>query len=155
MRVSIETLIEAPADTVWSHLHSSALLEHVAWPLQRFVPIDPPELPAIWTEGDYKVGLRAFGFIPLGYQRIGIRILKAEGWPRILRDDGGGQLVRKWDHRIDIEPAGRAATRYRDTVDIDAGLLTPAIWLYAQMFYRHRQRRWRALAKADFKPLGT
>jgi len=35
-------------------------------------------------------------------------------------------------------------------VDIEAGLLTPFIWLFSQVFYRHRQRRWQALVKRQF-----
>jgi hypothetical protein len=35
---------------------------------------------------------------------------------------------------------------YSDVIDIDAGRLTVSVW--ATWFYRHRQRRWRALAKS-------
>jgi hypothetical protein len=56
---------------------------------------------------------------------------------------------RRWDHWIAIEPE-RRGTRYTDTVHIDAGLLTPLIVAFARIFYRHRQRRWRRLAKSGF-----
>ena len=61
--------------------------------------------------------------------------------------------VERWDHLITIAPDGPSRTRYRDTVDIEAGLLTPFVWLFAQFFYRHRQRRWRALAQTGFRAL--
>jgi len=38
----------------------------------------------------------------------------------------------------------------RDRVANNAGILTPCIWLFAQLFYRHRQRRWRQLVKGGF-----
>ena len=31
-----------------------------------------------------------------------------------------------------------------------AGVLTPFIWLFAQLFYRHRQSRWRRLVANGF-----
>jgi hypothetical protein len=43
-----------------------------------------------------------------------------------------------------------AAPLSRDTVEVRAGVLTPFIWLFAQLFYRHRQRRWRALVARRF-----
>jgi hypothetical protein len=69
----------------------------------------------------------------------------------VLRDDGHGELVRRWDHRIRIRPGpdGRS-TLYRDEIDIEAGALTPAVGLRAQGLYRGRQRRWRRLARRGF-----
>jgi hypothetical protein len=32
-----------------------------------------------------------------------------------------------------------------DRIELHAGLLTPAVWLFAFMFYRYRHRRWRRL----------
>jgi hypothetical protein len=46
--------------------------------------------------------------------------------------------------------AGDDRTHYRDVVYVEAGWLTPAIWLYASLFYRHRQRRWRRLVRNGF-----
>ncbi|MFO7859839.1 MAG: hypothetical protein R6U41_01320 [Desulfosalsimonas sp.] len=34
---------------------------------------------------------------------------------------------------------------YTDKIEISAGLLSPLIWLFAHVFYRHRQRRWKLL----------
>jgi len=68
-------------------------------------------------------------------------------WPKKLRDNGYSALITTWDHWITVEPDGERGTRYRDEVEVKAGLLTPFVWLFAQVFYRHRQRRWRALAR--------
>jgi hypothetical protein len=46
--------------------------------------------------------------------------------------------------------AAVGGTLYRDQVTIQAGMFTPFIWLFAQLFYRHRQRRWRQLARTGF-----
>jgi hypothetical protein len=50
---------------------------------------------------------------------------------------------------ITIEP-NAAGVVYRDRVEVRAGVLTPFIWVFAQIFYRHRQRRWRRLAANGF-----
>jgi hypothetical protein len=36
---------------------------------------------------------------------------------------------------------------YRDMIDVDAGHLTVLVWAWTNWFYRHRQKRWRSLAK--------
>jgi hypothetical protein len=56
-------------------------------------------------------------------------------------------LVRRWDHLIRIRPLANDCCRYLDEIDIDAGPLTLLVWLFAQVFYRHRQRRWQRVAE--------
>jgi len=53
-------------------------------------------------------------------------------------------MVRTWDHEISIRHASATCCFYTDSVDIEAGLLTPLVWLFAQALYRYRQRRWRS-----------
>ncbi len=152
MRVRLTTIFDAPPDRVWAELRKSALLDHVAAPLLKFKPIDPPAKPAEWGSGRYLVGLWFLGLLPLGRQWI---VTSFEADPDrpdhySLRDNGSGQLVKRWDHWIFLEPTDDGRTRYTDRVDIGAGFLTPGIWLFAQVFYRHRQARWRALIARDF-----
>jgi hypothetical protein len=63
-----------------------------------------------------------------------------------LSSQEGGGLIRRWNHDIIVTPQGEASCSYRDVIDIDAGVFTPAIALYARWFYSMRQRRWRVLA---------
>lgn len=93
--------------------------------------------------------MHIFGFVPFGKQAIVISFPQsAAGF--LLRDKGRSALVKVWDHTISISAAdGR--TRYRDTVTIHAGVFTFPVWLFAQVFYRHRQRRWRLLAGRSFR----
>ena len=153
MRLTLETVIEAPAEQVWTHLQTPTLLRHVCHPLLAFQPIDPPHWPDQWAERDYAVSMKAFGLMPLGRQDIRIRKDAPSDWPRTVRDDGRGTLVQRWDHLIEIAPLGESRTRYRDTVDVEAGVLTPFVWAYAAVFYRHRQARWRRLARTGFAAL--
>ena len=52
----------------------------------------------------------------------------------------------RWDHRVREPPLGEGRCRYFDEVEIEAGPLTAVVWLFARWFYRHRQRRWQAVA---------
>jgi uncharacterized membrane protein len=68
----------------------------------------------------------------------------------VLRENGSGQLATVWDHTIRVEPSSDGGTQYTDVVEVRAGVLTPFVWAFAQVFYHHRQRRWRALVKRGF-----
>jgi len=61
------------------------------------------------------------------------------------RESGG--LIRRWNHDIIVVASDDSRCNYRDRIDIDAGIFTPAVVLYARWFYRTRQRRWRELAR--------
>jgi Protein of unknown function (DUF3703) len=149
MKLSLKTKIDLSPETVWAEVQTAALLVHVAWPLVRFVPIGETPLDEFKLGGRYQVTLRLFGFLPFGRQWIvtSLHVPETGTWPKKLRDNGYSALINKWDHWITVAPDGDGSTYYTDAVEIGAGLMTPFVWLFAQIFYRHRQRRWRALAR--------
>lgn len=148
MKVDLSTKIDLPPETVWEELQTASLLMHIAWPLLRFVPVGTEPLEAFKPGGRYLVKLRLFGVLPCGAQWIVTSVHAAEEeWPKKLRDNGYSAMIRTWDHWITVRPSADGSTDYRDEVEISAGLLTPIIWTFAQLFYRHRQRRWRGLAR--------
>ena len=96
--------------------------------------------------------MRLLGLIPLGWQAIVIELPALNGETRTLVDNGYSPMLPQWNHRITVEPHGDGC-RYTDEVTFEA---RPATWLAApviRMFFRHRQRRLRALAKAEFSGL--
>jgi len=152
--VSLSTTLECTPEQVWERLQTSALLLHVAAPLIRFTPTGCAPFPALWTPGEYRARMWLFGVIPIGWQAVVIGVPPADGDTRFLRDNGYGPLIRRWDHWISIAPGPDGTTHYTDRVTIEAGLLTPLIAAFARVFYAHRQRRWRALARSGFAALG-
>lgn len=149
MIATIATTLHAPADRVAQLVQRSDTLLYISGPLIRFVPIQPGTLPEVWSPGEYRVSMRFLGILPLGERSIRIEHLSTTqpGTFRI-RDNGGGQLVRVWDHMITIGPDwADGRTRYEDRVEVRAGLLTPFIWLFAQGLYRWRQHRWKRLLR--------
>lgn len=149
MKVSRSTRIDLLPATVWAEVQTARLLQHVAWPMVRFGPVGETSLDAFQPGGRDQVKLRLFGFIPFGTQWIVTSLNEPETgeWPKRLRDNGYSALIAKWDHWITVAPDADGGTHYSDDVEISAGILTPFICGFAQIFYWHRQRRWRGLAR--------
>lgn len=40
MKVSRSTHIALKPETVWAEVQTAGLLQHIAWPLVRFIPVD-------------------------------------------------------------------------------------------------------------------
>jgi hypothetical protein len=146
MRVYVACVLNCPPDRVWNEVQKSALLREVCRPLIRFAPVDPPQFPDTWIEGG-TIRCRSFlfGFIPLG-----TRTLFAERIDQAAHEIQSRErdpLIRRWDHLIRVRPADGGRTRYSDEIVIEAGMITPLVWSFAQWFYRHRQRRWHRVAQ--------
>lgn len=154
MIASSITILNCSPKQAWQELQTSRLLDYIAAPLVRFVPVEPPALPAIWEERSYLVELRLFDRISLGRQWIVITrpiVETTPGQQRYeLRDNGHGDLIATWDHRIFVRETADGRTNYTDQVEVQAGLLTPFVWAFASLFYRYRQHRWRQLVKRNF-----
>jgi ligand-binding SRPBCC domain-containing protein len=154
MKVELSTTLQAPADQVWRWVQRPALLNWVAVPLVRFRAIQPTTLPEVWADGEVRVSMLLFGVLPIGSQVIRVhREEEQDGAQpaRYLVDMGEGDLVKTWHHRIRVVPERAGTTHYTDSVVVEAGPLTLFVWMFAQVFYRHRQRRLRALARGGFK----
>lgn len=148
MLIDVSTYLPCKPEQAIRHARTSRLLRYVAEPLVKLVPRQPSRLPETWSEGTYWVSLYLFGFIPLGRQAVVISFPEARNG-FLVRDNGYGSFIHRWDHIITLEPAGNG-TLYRDRLTIEAGVLTPLVWGFAHLFYRHRQRRWRKLVDHSF-----
>lgn len=150
MQVDLATQLPCPLAKVIAQVRTPRLLRQVASPLLSFSPLDPAEFPDTWSEGTYWVKLKLFGVLPIGRQAIVTTYPQTENAQAfMLRDNGYSPLINKWDHLITAQEVS-GGTLYRDRVTIDAGILTPFVWLFARLFYAHRQRRWAVLAANGF-----
>ena len=86
-----------------------------------------------------------FGVIPIGVRELYFERIDQNGCRIVTRESD--PLVRSWNYTITITPIGPNRSKYRDVIDIDAGHLTVLVWVWTNWFYRHRQRRWRALTR--------
>jgi hypothetical protein len=138
------THLEAPVDVIWGAVKTPAAFRRVTRGLVRMPAIQ--ERKDEWREGETVVGwVFLFGVLP--FARHHIHVAKIDEASRVLSSRERGGLVRVWNHDIEVTSVDDLSCRYRDRIEIRAGLVTPVIVLYAHWFYRMRQRRWRALAK--------
>jgi hypothetical protein len=142
--VTVTTTLDADADTVWRALRSPQTFVHVAGAMLRYPAAERLDRP--FTEGDQIVGWTLLGGI-VPFSRHHLRIAAIDDAARQLLSDEHGGVVRTWRHMITVTPASADRSDYVDTIEIDAGVLTPVVVGFARVFYRYRQRRWRRLAR--------
>lgn len=146
MRVVVESVFPCDADRAWDAVQTSALLCEVTAPLVTIRAAEGERLPVRWEHGStLRVRSSLFGTIPLGTRTISFE--RIDPVARELQSRESDPLIRRWDHLVTIRPIAAGRCRYRDEIVIEAGWLTLGVWLFAQWFYRHRQRRWKRVAK--------
>jgi hypothetical protein len=146
MIAHISTYLPCSENKLWSKIMDPESLQFVASPVLRFIPVVNNDFNQEWEENrDYVLKLYLFGFLPLGNHTI--RLLNIDRSENKLESTESGLLARVWNHTILFRNTGDNRVYYTDIIEIKAGLLTPIIWCFAHLFYRHRQRRWKKLLK--------
>lgn len=155
---SLSCHLQSDPETVRERVMDPALFVHVAAPILRVKTIDQSGFGARWQEGEYRIAMRLFGVVPIGWQAIVIDlsdgVTAQDKSNRIFRDRGYGPTLRQWDHCAMVEKGPGGGAVYTDALRIDAGVMTPLVALFAKAFFRHRQGRLMALDKAGFEGLG-
>lgn len=143
MIARIETILPATAERVWLLLLKRDTFRYITRGAISFDGIErwPQQFAAGTT---LTTRMRLFGVVPLWSHRL--EVVRVDAQARELLSHEHGGLVRRWNHRIKVSERVGQQAHYIDEIDIDAGLLTPVIWLFAHLFYRYRQMRWRYLA---------
>ena len=143
MNATITSKLNISANDAWHLVKKSSTLTFVTKGLLSFSDCD--HFPAEWIENKSVISrLKFFGFIPAWNHQIFFQKV-SDPELEIATDERGG-IVSKWRHRIKICSMDKGATcLYTDEVEIEAGLFTPVVWLYANLLYRYRQLRWKVL----------
>lgn len=147
MLVKVMSIYNCEKERLYSEIKKSKSLFYIGKPLVRFVQLPEHSIPEIWEEGRYLIKMYILGFIPFGKQWI---VISIDNDKKNIRDNGYSKLIKKWDHNIYLKDLGNNKSLYVDTIDINAGLLTPFIVMFANVFYRLRQKRWKKLIKNNF-----
>ncbi len=144
MQAHIETDLATSADRAWETLLKKETFAYITRGFLGFNNIDPwPD--RFGEDFEIKTGLVLFGLLPLW--RHEMRVIRVDPQQRLIESREGGGPVHTWNHLIKLTPLDERHCRYLDEVELKAGLLTPLVWLFAQVFYRYRQARWRRLAR--------
>lgn len=144
--VRVSTQLECTVEAAWAEVLKPKLLLQVAAPMAIISPSRTEQFPELWQQGQtYYCKSDLHGFIPAGERSLFFE--RIDPVRHEIQSREQDPLAKKWDHLIRIERSPQGATVYTDEIDLDAGILTPVIWAWATLFYRHRQRKWRVLAK--------
>lgn len=143
MRCVVRTVLDAPADSVWEAVVRPATLELVTRGLLGFTDVSFPER---WRTG-VSVAPRLVFLHVIPAWKHHLTVIVVDDAARVLETREGGGPIQVWNHRISVEPRDSTSCVYTDTIDLSAGLLTPLVRVYAELFYRYRQRRWHHLVE--------
>jgi len=118
---------------MWDELQKVSSLRHVASPVLKFEAAENQSLPNIWKLGEqYQFNLSFYGLIPLGDHFI--KLVKIDEDKKTIISHEHGRLTKVWNHTIRITPIDNQTIKYTDEIEIKAGFLTIAIWLFAHFF---------------------
>jgi hypothetical protein len=145
MVVCVRTNLKVPAETVWEKLNMKSTYLYVTCGMVSYSGSEdwPDHLFEPGTAVSTKVCL--FHLLPALPYRF--QVVRRDERLYEIETDERGILIRAWHHLMKVNVVGEATSVYLDRVWIDAGILTPIVWLFAQLFYRFRQHRWRLLAR--------
>ena len=142
MIVQRTSTFPASRDVVFQKLKQLSTLQTIAAPYASFEPVGD-------GVGTWEVGgtsayrFRLFGIIPFGTHTIHIIRFDPDG----ISSREGNEHVPVWNHDIKLRPLDDGHTEYTDRVEIHAGRKTAFVWLWAEAFYAHRQRKWVGLLR--------
>ena len=130
-------------EAVFEKLQRLDTLQYIAAPYASFVPVNEIT-DLVWRVGSTSsYRFKLLGVIPFGTHTICIERFDIDG----IQSREHNEHVPVWDHKITLRDVGNQ-TEYTDEVDIKAGWKTLFIWIWAEAFYGHRQRKWIKLLKA-------
>jgi len=98
MTIQLSTVLNAPSERIWEEVNRTALHAYVTRPLLTFEPVDPPTLPERWEAREYRVRMKLFGAVPLGWQIVKVERPATEGasqQPASHQADSEGRLTSR------------------------------------------------------------
>ena len=145
MKAKINTRLPISAECVWKALLKINTFLFITKGMLGFYGSE--HWPEFFQEGlELETRLLFFHILP-GWKHS-LRVVSINNDNLELKSEESGGLVRKWNHEISVKKLSDNCCNYTDEIDIDAGFFTLLVWIYAQIFYRYRQERWRRLARS-------
>jgi len=142
--ICISTVFPASVEVIWAKLQKLSTLQYITAPYMTFKPIN--NISGVWKENsstDYN--LKLFTVIPFGVHTI--KVIQFDKTTLSVYTNETSKFIPVWNHRIVLKKLDNGFTLYTDIVEIKAGWKTIFIYLWGNLFYRHRQRKWLNLLK--------
>lgn len=136
------SVFPAKREVVFEKLQRLDTLQYIAAPYASFTPVNE-DTDMVWKAGNtFAYRFKLFSVIPFGTHMIRIERFDIDS----VQSREYNEHVPVWDHKITLRD-NNGQTDYTDEVEIKAGWKTPFIWIWANAFYAHRQRKWIRLLK--------
>ncbi len=146
MKLKISSILNSTPEKIFSELQKPSLLREVASPILGLKPVDRQQFPKKWEIGKvYTFNLYLLMCLYIGKHSISIK--KIDHTKNQMISNESGFLTKTWNHTISVDKHANLKSYYSDEVEIQAGILTIFIWLFANLFYRHRQKKWKKIAE--------
>ncbi|MDR0684802.1 MAG: hypothetical protein LBF83_06710 [Spirochaetaceae bacterium] len=130
---------------IWDKILNIETLIKICKPMATF-KITTKEKFIKWKlNTEYVFKLFIYGFVPFGTHKIILETIDNE--ENIIKSKEHNNVVKIWNHKITMEKEGELITNYTDEVEIYAGIFTLIIAIWGIIFYKHRQKKWKAIAK--------
>lgn len=127
---------------LFEKLQEIKTLQYIAYPYATFEPVEHNN-DLLWEEGKvFMFKFKLFGVIPFGIHTINVvRFNENNG----IYTNETNKYVPIWNHEIILKTIDKNYLQYTDKIEINAGWKTPFVYLWALLFYAHRQRKWKKL----------
>jgi hypothetical protein len=139
--IRLSTELPIPAETAFALAQKVELFRFVVAPILRVPELEMADELIPGAEGSAR--LWWFGVVPTW--RHHLRLVHI-GDGEIYTNEHGGP-VRTWNHRLTFEPLDAGRCRYTDEIEVDSGIRGLGTRVFVRLMFRHRHRRWRALAR--------
>ena len=144
LTVKKSSVFPAAKDEIFRRLQKLKTLQYIAHPYATFKSVDNTE-ELTWEEDSaFAFHFKLFTLIPFGVHTIKVIQFDIE---KGIYTQEGNKHVPVWNHKIILEKINGNTTKYTDIVEIQAGWKTLFVYLWANCFYAHRQRKWKRLLK--------
>ena len=148
LTVKKSSVFPAAKDEIFRRLQKLKTLQLIAHPYATFKSVDDTE-ELTWEEDSaFAFHFKLFALIPFGVHTIKVIQFDIE---KGIYTQEGNKHVPVWNHKIILEKIDENTTKYTDIVEIQAGWKTLFVYLWANCFYAHRQRKWKRLLKRNIE----
>lgn len=144
LTVKKSSVFPAAKDEIFRRLQKLKTLQYIAHPYATFKSVDDTEELTWQEDSAFAFHFKLFTLIPFGVHTIKVIQFDIE---KGIYTQEGNKHVPVWNHKIILEKINENTTKYTDIVEIQAGWKTLFVYLWANSFYAHRQRKWKQLLK--------
>ena len=145
IRIKISSILDNSIEKIWGKILNIETLIEICKPMARFNLVTK-EKPAKWElNKEYVFKLFIYGFIPFGKHKIILEKIDENNGLIVSKEHNN--IVKIWNHIIKMENKGENIIEYTDVVEIYAGIFTLFVAIWGTIFYKHRQKKWKRIAR--------